>query len=101
MKYLFLLLLAFNVNAIDFKAKPVPNFIYKDTLGYNGTITQLDERSWELMTHTNDVCAGRPNSACRKVGLEYQTGKWFRDKFTRYSFNFTVDKFPMNNSPGS
>lgn len=97
MKYLLLVVMvSFASLAIEYNPQPLPPLSYFSSVNYNGTITTLASNSWRFETHTNTNCLGS-GSMCRKVGVQFDSGPWKRDGFTRISFDFTIEQYPFSN----
>lgn len=89
MKFLLLVLLSFNVNALD--------FLYKGSSDgrvskyFNGYIEDIAQGHWKLTAHSNNLCINLESSGCRKVGLQIDKGEFNFDAKRNYSFTFKLN----------
>lgn len=81
-----------------FRALELPEIRHHYSINYNGRIDHLDDNSWIYTGFTNDRCKGRLNSSCRKVDSNF-TDSLATDRVIKYSFNFTVDQYNIDEPP--
>jgi len=94
MKYIFILLMAFNASALDFEQQELNGLAHRQ---FNGDIEFINDNSWRYTSHTNANCTfsnsgdNALKSPCRKVNSSFVEGVTVQDRVTKISFDLTVD----------